>query len=156
MLMNLGLMEFPDDCIVLFNFHKRFQINIGDAGGFALDGKKQIDILLAEFRASDFPHAFANRRNTVQFPIIVTKLALQIAFVCFPDCAQARSKQAGTASLGKFSFVSCKVRSVLQRFQICDVSHQLIISIFYSSLDLRKGCIYDFLLMGHQFLILRQ
>ncbi len=75
MLMNAGIAKLLDDRQVLINFHKRFEIHVGDACRLFVYGQQQIEILLIEFGAANFPHALANRGDVVKLPIIIAELA---------------------------------------------------------------------------------
>ena len=104
MLVDSRLAEAADDSVILFDLHKGFQIDVGDAGGLFLQGKQQGKILLPVTSASDFPQPLADGFNAVQQTVVIAERAGQVAFVGFAHRAEPRAQQAAAAAAGKTDF----------------------------------------------------
>ncbi|MPM95750.1 hypothetical protein SDC9_142905 [bioreactor metagenome] len=81
-----------------------------------MNGKQQIKVFLVKLGAPNFPQPFTNGMDSVEFAIIITELALQIAFVRFPNGTQTSTQQTGTTSFRKFAVISYEQSSIFQSF----------------------------------------
>ena len=157
-LMHPGLMEPADDAVIFFDFHEGLQVDIGDAGGFSLQGEEQGQILLPVFAAADFPQPLPDGRNRVQDAVIVAEGTAGVAPVRLPDGGQPRAQQAGFAAAGKVL-----LRPDIQRagprpeaLQPGNVRLQPLKAGFRRQLDLAENRQGNLLLPAAQGLILRQ
>ena len=156
MLVNARLPKAADNTVVLFDFHKGFQIDVGNARGLLLDGQQQRNIPLPEAGTADLPQALAHRRLAVHFAEVVAERALQIALVGLADGRQTRAKQAGAAAPGKFLFIAHIQGAALQIFQMGNLPHQPLVPCVHRVLDLAEHRIDDLLLVLLNLFILRQ
>ena len=147
-----GLRGIRDDS----NLHEWLKIDIRNACRLLLDGQQQVDIILIELRAADFPHALADWRLAVQLTVVIAELALHVAFVRLANRAQARSHQAGRTAARKFALVAYKIRASRQALQAVDLRHPLGTARVDRRFNLRERSQRNFLLMRHQFFILRK
>ena len=122
MLVDARRVEFGDDAIVHLDFHERLEVHIGNARGRTVDGEQQVDVLLAEFAAADFPIALADGGDAVEHAIIVAEFALGVALVGFADGAQARTQQARAAARREFCVRPHVICAALQGFQPGDLA----------------------------------
>ena len=170
MLVNAGVMETPDDPVILFDLHKRFKIDVGNAGGLSLQGEEQGQILLPVAAAADFPEAFADRLDLIAQTVIVAEGAGGIAAVGFAHGGEACAQQAAAAAPGKTFLRTDKkraggtVRRPGNRFfragndglQAGDVLEHLQPPRFHGGFNLRENRQGDFLLAAAGRFILRQ
>ena len=148
--------EAADDPVILFNFHKRFQIHIGNARGVHRCAQQQIDIRFAVFAAADFPHAFADGRLAIQFAVIVAERALNVAAVRLANRRKPRARQARYAALREFFVRPHVVCAPVQRFKVCDARAQNFRIALHRVFDLRKYRVHDLLLARRQLFVFRQ
>ena len=154
--MHARLVETADDGAIFLDLHKRFQIHIRNASRLLLNGQKQINVLHPEFRAADFPHALAHRRELVHHAVVIAEFALQVALVGLAHGAQARAREAGAAPCGKAALISDEEGAPSDRLEPSDLRLQPAETVIHRLLNLRKHRPGDFLLMGQKVLILRQ
>ena len=156
MLVDACFMEELNHVLVNFDFHKGFQINIGDAGRLLLNGQQQRNIFFVELGAANLPHALANGRNAVQHAVIVAEGALGIALVGLANSAESCAKQAGLAALGEPIVRTYVHGSSLHGLQVRNLLHQGLTSGIHGTLNLRQHRQYNLLLMTQERLVIRQ
>ena len=154
--MHARIMELADEAVVFLDLHKRLKIDIRNARRLLLNGQQQVDIVLIELRAADFPHALADRRLAIQLTVVIAELALHVAFVRLANRAQARSHQTGRTAARKFALVAYKIRASRQALQAVDLRHPLGAARVDRRFDLRERSQRNLLLMRHQFFIFRK
>ena len=155
-LMNARFVEFCDYAVIFFNFHKRFEVYVGNPRRLFLDGQKQIEVALVKLRPADFPHALADRRLAVHLAVIIAETTAQVAFVRLAHGRKAGAQQARFASAREFCVVSDVIRAPGERFEAGDFGHQLFIARVNRVFDLCKRRVHQFLLMRQNFFLLRQ
>ena len=149
-------MEFADDSVVFFNLHERLEVHIRDARRLLLDGQQQVDVVLIEFRAADFPHALADGRLHIQLAVIIAEFALHVAAIRLANRTQPRAQQAGAAAPRKFRPIAHEICPPGQALQPVDPRRHRFAPLVHSGFNLsqrRKG---NLLLMGHQLFLLGQ
>ena len=156
MLVDACFMEELNHVLVNFNFHKGFQINIGDAGRLLLNGQQQRNIFFVELGAANLPHAIANGRNAVQHAVIVAEGAFGIALVGLANGTESCAKQAGLAALGEPIVRTYVHGSSLHGLQVRNLLHQGFTPGIHGTLNLRQHRQHNLLLMAQEGLIIRQ